>query len=329
MNIIAAEAPSNIALIKYMGKLPLNPNIANLDRNRPTNASLSVTLPHLRTRVELEQISAVQDTWQPLQSPGWLVPELSEKGRQRFLSHFAKLKSTFKISGFYEVRSASNFPSDCGLASSASSFAALTMAAGQLAQKHNSHLDLTVEKLADLSRQGSGSSIRSFYGPLSIWDTDGAREVEIPGLNFIHEVVVVEEQKKQVSSSEAHERVITSPLFAGRPMRAEQRLSELVAELSNARTDRRAWANAFRITWDEFHDMHALFSTAKPPFSYFTEGTNKVLDFLQSYWERAGNGPLVTMDAGANVHLLYREDQINTQKEIRAHMLSLGFKVFA
>jgi diphosphomevalonate decarboxylase len=329
MKTVAAEAPSNIALIKYMGKLPLNSNIGATDRNRPTNASLSVTLPHLRTRVELEQKAAMNDSWAPLELAGWIVPELSEKGRARFLNHFIKLKKDLGISGFYEIRSASNFPSDCGLASSASSFGALTMAAAELARDVNSNFDMSLDKIADLSRQGSGSSIRSFYGPFSIWDGDGAREVDITDLELVHEVIVVEDEKKAVSSSAAHERVISSPIFEGRPMRAEQRLTELVDALKNVNRDAQAWGKAFRITWDEFHDMHALFSTSVPPFSYMTKGTSEVLEYLHDLWQRHADGPLVTMDAGANVHLLYRPTQTAIREEIRAKTKSFGFKVFA
>lgn len=318
---VAAEAPSNIALIKYMGKIP---GANAVDKNRPTNASLSVTLPHLRTRVEIEQVEGVQDSWRPLEAEGWLVPQLSEKGRNRFLQHFSRMKTAWKISGFYEIRSASNFPSDCGLASSASSFAALTMAGAELARKVNPQIDLTIAQISDMSRQGSGSSIRSFFSPLSVWDADGAREVELSNIQFLHQVVVVEDTKKAVSSSEAHERVVSSPLFEGRPDRAEQRLVELIAALKENR-----WRRAYEIVWDEFHDMHALFSTSVPPFSYITEGTDKTLSFLQDYWQRHADGPLVTMDAGANVHLLYRADQTRMATEVRREIENLGFKVFA
>jgi diphosphomevalonate decarboxylase len=316
---VAAEAPSNIALIKYMGKLPFN---QLGDKNRPTNSSVSVTLPQLRTRVELEQISAGQDRWAPLSQDNWQAPDLSEKGRERFLKHFAKMKSAWKISGFYEIRSANNFPSDCGLASSASSFAALTLATADLARQTNSATDLTLEQVADMSRQGSGSSIRSFFAPLGLWDAAGAREIEIPNINFLHSVVVVEDEKKLVSSSEAHERVTTSPLFEGRPERAETRLNMLVDALKHDR-----WSEAYRICWDEFHDMHALFSTAIPPFNYMTAGTGTTLDYLQNYWRRHSDGPIVTMDAGANVHLLYRADQKNVMAEIQRDLSQLGFKV--
>ena len=56
--------------------------------------------------------------------------------------------------------------------------------------------------------------------------------------------------------------------------------------------------------------MHALFETSNPAFGYMRSGSLDVLNFVrEQVWGKLGDGPLVTMDAGANVHLLYREDQ--------------------
>ena len=88
--IFAGEAPSNIALIKYMGKL-------DAAQNKPTNASVSFTLSHLVTRVEIEPAKGPQDSWEPLVRDGFEPITLSEKSVQRFLSHFAFLKDTLKI----------------------------------------------------------------------------------------------------------------------------------------------------------------------------------------------------------------------------------------
>ena len=116
-----ANAPSNIALIKYMGKV-------DTAENKPTNASVSMSLPHLLSHVEIEPIDEAADRWEPLGEPSI---QLSEKGKTRFLNHLARIKSQFEVDQSFLVRSANNFPSDCGLASSASSFAALTKGAVQ------------------------------------------------------------------------------------------------------------------------------------------------------------------------------------------------------
>jgi len=80
------------------------------------------------------------------------------------------------------------------------------------------------------------------------------------------------------------------------------------------------WKAAFQITWDEFMDMHELFHTSQPPFRYLSEGSQQVLDYVKNIWITEGDGPLVTMDAGPNVHLLYRADQAELSQRILRKM---------
>lgn len=300
---VEASAPSNIALIKYMGKDSHSGNL-------PANPSLSYTLEHLRSFVVIEP-GLNQDQWKPL--PGFAELNLSDKGREKFLNHFAKLKSHWGIEGNFNILSANNFPSDCGLASSASSFAALTLATYQLSKNQNE----TPESLSKLSRQGSGSSCRSMFSPWAEWSGEGAEKLNL-NLELEHAVLIVDGDKKTVSSSEAHRRVNMSLLWQGRTERARTRLTKLKQALAV-----NAWAAAYEICWAEFWDMHALFETSAPPFGYMTDGTLKALNHLRDLWTKRGDGPLVTMDAGANVHLLFRKDQIRDSAEWIGGFLAL------
>src|SRR5690606_32124285 len=115
---------------------------------------------------------------------------------------------------------------------------------------------------------------------------------------------VVSATEKQVSSSEAHIRVTSSLNFIGRTERAEKRLESLIQAFT-----RQDWVQAFEICWAEFWDMHSLFETSQPSFGYMTKESMEVLNILKDFWTREGDGPLVTMDAGPNIHLLWREDQ--------------------
>ncbi len=317
MNQVIASAPSNIALIKYMGKIEGT-------GNTPTNASLSYTLENLRTFVRLTEIDAQEDQWRPLIREDLQKIELSEKGQQRFLKHFQNLKRKWGITNNFLIESANNFPSDCGLASSASSFAALTLAAAEMFQKLNPQSWGTDKKtLSELSRQGSGSSCRSLFTPWALWQHDYAEPMGLEFNNLHHIVVVVEDSKKEVSSSEAHKLVTTSPRFEGRPERADMRLKDLCNALRF-----NDWHLARQIVWDEFIDMHRLFETSEPAFSYMTEGSKKVLEDCQSFWSKWQDGPLVTMDAGANVHMLFRFEQKKTFEQYREHFAK-DFKVLA
>lgn len=317
MNTVTVSAPSNIALIKYMGKIEGT-------GNKPTNGSLSYTLENLRTFVRLTEIDGGQDQWKALVREDLQPLELSEKGQQRFLKHFAFLKNKWGVNKSFLVESANNFPSDCGLASSASSFAALTLAAAEMFQKINPQSWGADKKtLSELSRQGSGSSCRSLFTPWALWQHEYAEPMGLEVVDMHHIVVVVEDSKKEVSSSDAHKLVTTSPRFVGRPERAEIRLKDLVHSLRF-----NDWHMARQIVWDEFIDMHRLFETSTPAFTYMTDGSKKVLEDCQSFWNRWQDGPLVTMDAGANVHMLFRHDQKKAFAEYREHFAK-SFKVLA
>ena len=301
--IVSAEAPSNIALIKYMGKKPHTD-----DLNRPTNASLSFTLSHLRSRVEILKTDG-EDEWQPLESENWLSLDLSKKGQDKFLNHFKFLKEHWKIKSNFLVRSANNFPAGAGIASSASSFAALTLATYELA-KELGISEHSLSELADLSRRGSGSSGRSLFPRYSLWDKDGFHAVGEKWPDLVHDLVVLDDSHKTVSSSEAHLLVTESTMFVGRTERAEQRLRLMISAFEEGNISKVA-----QLSWDEFWDMHTLFHTCRPPFFYQTEKCFAVLKELAGFCKNK-TMPIVTMDAGANIHLLYTKDQQSLRTEI-------------
>jgi diphosphomevalonate decarboxylase len=307
-----ASAPSNIALIKYMGKL-------DFSRNIPSNASLSYTLENLKTYVEIEQLDGVEDQWKPLVQAGCLSPIFSIKGQQRFLNYFKKLKELYNVKESFLIKSANNFPSDSGMASSASSFAALTLAADNAFSSlgYKNHSDQT---LYQLSREGSGSSCRSFFSPWAIWKKTEVFAPKIKLQKLLHDVVLVDITIKEVSSGDAHKRIETSPNNVGRKERAEKRLEDLLAAFNEDN-----WKGAYNIVWDEFMDMHELFETSEPLFCYRTEKSYLVLQYIREFWKDRNDGPLVTMDAGPNVHLLWREDQALLRDQLQSYLADKGF----
>lgn len=319
MKWVESSAPSNIALIKYMGK-------TDAAGNRPTNPSLSWTLDKLKTFVRIRQSEELkQDQWSCLEREDLRPLTLSEKGQQKFLDFFQVLKKEFKLSGFFEIQSANNFPSDCGLASSASSFAALTKCAHEyyLSASEGKARPYTPKELSRLSQKGSGSSCRSFFSPWALWHDSGAEEIQLPLKNLKHMVVLCDESIKTVSSSEAHKRVLTSDLFKGRVERANERLQNLISAL---REDN--WKKSAEICWNEFWDMHVLFHTSHPAFMYMTGASTDVLSGLNDYWTKNSDGPLVTMDAGSNIHLLFRMDQIDLYEALKISFIKGQFNLW-
>lgn len=289
--------PPNIALIKYMGKKDETKNI-------PSNSSLSYTLDQLKTTVKLTQIDVEynenHDQWDE-------SCQLREVEKERFIKHLNFLRKYFNIQKNYKIHSYNNFPSGCGLASSASSFAALTKCAITAFGRN-----LSPEEMAVLSRHGSGSSCRSFFSPWALWKDETVEAINLPYQNLVHHVVVVSKLKKNISSSEAHRRVQSSLLFTGREERAENRLEKLLKTFEN-----KDWQNSYKILWQEFWDMHALFETAEEPFGYLSPDSLFVLNYLRQYWQTHQDGPLITMDAGPNIHVLFREDQLAQAEKIK------------
>jgi diphosphomevalonate decarboxylase len=305
-----AQAPANIALIKYMGKSDENANL-------PDNSSLSYTLNNLQSTVKLEVFPGKKDIWESLLIPGGSEFNLSKEGQNRFIEHLARIKSYFNYQGSFLIQSSNNFPHSSGLASSASSFAALTKSACLAMSELTHKANLSIDEQAQLSRLGSGSSCRSFYFPWALWKKDEVSAMDLPYKNLLHQVVVISSHEKEVSSREAHKRVKSSVAYAARTKRAEEHLKILLNALMAE-----DWPSAYEICWREFQDMHNLFTNCDEPFTYMTQDSLTVLKILQNLWQEKGDGPIVSMDAGPNIHLLYRPDQVDL-----AHQFKLDYLV--
>jgi diphosphomevalonate decarboxylase len=306
MNTWKASAPANIALIKYMGKE---------EGNVSTNASLSMTLSSFTTSVELSLIEENDHRWEPLSQSLSLTP----KGRDRYLSFFRFLCEQLSLNQKFLVRSGNNFPADAGLASSASSFAALTMAAVQAQAEIKGTSQIDILSAAKLSRKGSGSSCRSFISPWCRWENEEIRAVPSSLPPLVDLVLVAADESKKVTSSSAHQRVRTSALFEGRVERASIRLRKLEDAMKAGNLQQVA-----EESWAELWDMHSLFHTSQPPFFYFAPGTMKALRWAEDHWEEKGRGPITTIDAGPNVHFLVPQAEV---EYYRREITALGFPV--
>ena len=317
--LITAKAPSNIALVKYMGK-------SAVDGNLPANGSLSMTLNSLCTLARVAESQSGTE-WNPALFHGQekvaglsaIVPALSEKGRERILRHAARslevAPSLLSSCGIrakslrgVQISAANTFPAASGIASSASSFAAVTWAIAAASAESFSEFHLAWQKtpalrraLAELSRKGSGSSCRSMEGAWVRWEGEKAFPVEgvtLPSMTDF--VLLAGKEEKEVSSSEAHQRVFSSPLWSGRVERATSRLAQVESALQKA--DLHSLA---AVVWEESWEMHSLFHTSQPPFTYWLP---RSLEILKAFSKRDAFGglppPVVTMDAGPNVHVL-------------------------
>jgi diphosphomevalonate decarboxylase len=337
--IVGASAPSNIAIVKYMGKQEGASNI-------PENPSLSLTLNRLRSCVEItcDADGQAEVAWVPeapllLSGPADLkleVPRLGEEGIARFLRHFERaLRSAPEILSRYGIpiaaqdrercsyliRSSNTFPPSTGIASSAASFAALTLATAMTLASDQAAFDRAWESetglrrdMANLSRQGSGSSCRSFEGPWVGWEVERTFKVTASTPELSHFVLLFSNEAKKIPSSRAHQLVKESPLWTGRAGRANARFEQACTAL--AQGDLICLA---RIAWNETWEMHSLFHTALEPFSYWQPGSMDLLQWLAPAINEPApaivSPPIISMDAGPNVHLIVEATDADLWRE--------------
>ncbi|MCB0292972.1 MAG: diphosphomevalonate decarboxylase, partial [Calditrichaeota bacterium] len=142
-----ALAHANIALVKYWGK-------RDAALNLPAVGSISMTLEALSTHTSVDFRDDLPGDMLILNGRPAAVKQEQRVGA--FLDLFRREAG---ITAAAEVVSENNFPTGAGLASSASGFAALALAAGAAAG-----LPLSPTRLSELARRGSGSAARSIYG---------------------------------------------------------------------------------------------------------------------------------------------------------------------
>jgi len=299
---VLVQAPSNIAVIKYMGKKEGSSNL-------PENPSLSLTLSSLASITEVTWAGPGQFDWDwrgasELQNFSGLRPlDLSTpEERQKIQRHLERVAWALRPElreqglGHWRIRSGNRFPAGAGIASSASGFAALTLGVAAALSAETPDPGA----LSSLSRMGSGSSCRSMAGPWVAWQEESTCTLRTPSLVLADLVLVVDEGRKSVGSSQAHLRVKSSPLWSGR-IEAALRRFRAVREILESDTLSSRWEEFSQLCFEEAMEMHELFHTSAEPFSYWTPQTREILKWLES----EKNLPVViTLDAGPNLHLL-------------------------
>jgi diphosphomevalonate decarboxylase len=303
--MVSVFAPVNIAWIKYMGKVA----------GKPSNSSLSMTLSRSGTHTRITRIADADHLVFRFSEKGYVPPAVGLAKVHAFLSDVGAFRSAlapfgFEVSaspGVYEIHTRNTVPAGTGIATSASGFAALTLAwAGVLCGPNLPRFRECFEKdpalrkaLAAVSAKGSGSSCRSFGGPFVEWDPDSGITEWRPESEYTDFILLLETDEKAVSSSEAHERVRTSPRFKGREERVAHRMTEIRQILNSP--DRSALPE---LVLDEAIDMHELFHTSVPGFRYWNVESEAWINRIRNQDARLpSRNAILTFDAGANAHL--------------------------
>lgn len=199
-----------------------------------------------------------------------------------------------------EVISENNFPTGAGIASSASAFAALAVAATQAAGLRWNERELSI-----LARRGSGSACRSVPGGFVEWipgtNNDDSYAVSIAPpdhWDLVDCVAIVSAGHKSTGSTEGHALAPTSPLQSARVADAPRRLDACRAAILNRDFD--AMASVVELDSDM---MHAVMMTSQPALFYWQPATLAVMDAVRQ-WRKEGLPVFYTIDAGPNVHVL-------------------------
>ena len=289
-----ALARANIAFSKYWGKRAY-------PGNYPAVPSLSLTLDAMTTRTEV-----TFDDSLPLDA--FSLGGASQSGRplERVSALLDRVRAAAGITSHASVMSNNDFPTASGLASSASGFAALALAAVRA-----SGLDWDLERVSDLARRSSASAARSLFGgfveldagPVTPMDGTLAARCLVPeaDLDWRLLVVALGDAKKDVSSSDGMIKTASeSPYYpawleVGPRLHAEVRAALLARDFERFGVAAEKSALA----------MHA--SAFAAGVVYWQGATLDVLTTVRQLRAR-GTPVFATMDAGPHVKVLVRPE---------------------
>lgn len=286
---VSVKSYANIAIIKYWGK-------ENAKEMIPSTSSISLTLENMYTETRLSPLPAGA-TRDEFYINDQLQNEAEHEKMSRIIDCFRQ-----DSADFVRIDTRNNMPTAAGLSSSSSGLSALVKAC-------NAYFETgyETEELAQLAKFASGSSARSFFGPLSAWDKDsGAIYPVQTDLKLAMIMLVLYDERKPISSREGM-RICqaTSSNFKEWVEQSAQDYRNMLTYLKDNDFDRvgqLAESNALL--------MHSTTQTAQPPFSYLTDQSYAAMDFIKELRQK-GERCYFTMDAGPNVKVLCLEEDLD------------------
>ncbi|RZJ66745.1 MAG: diphosphomevalonate decarboxylase [Flavobacterium sp.] len=303
------SAPSNIALVKYWGKK---------EPQLPANPSISFTLDSCKTVTTLgfeKKVNNGNFSFDLL-FEGQPKEDFKPKIEKFFLRIFEYLP--FLKDFHFTIDTKNTFPHSSGIASSASGMAALAVNLMSVEKLFDPGMsdDYFNQKASFLARLGSGSACRSVKGEIVVWGKhDGiAGSSDLYGVEFpftVHEnfenyqdtILLVEKGQKEVSSTVGHELMFGHPFAERRFQQAHENLSKVKSALENG--DLESFVN---VVESEALTLHAMMMTSNPYFILMRPNTLEIINRIWKFRRETGIQVCFTLDAGANVHVLYPEN---------------------
>ena len=292
---------ANIAIIKYWGKKDPIKMI-------PATSSISLTLENLFTETEISFITreeAIEKTGQASD----LLYINGELQNEEQIKKIAKVVNLFRDdrSQLVKIDTTNNMPTEAGLSSSSSGLSAAIKACNRLFDKN-----LSREELAKISKFASGSSSRSFFGPVGMWDKDTGEVSEVKtDLKLAMIVLVLNEEKKIISSRKGMALCMeTSTSFDEWIRQSEIDFENMKRYLSEG-----DFSKVGELTEENALRMHETTKNANPPFTYLTEKSFDAMEYVKEL-RKQGEKCYFTMDAGPNVKVLCLEEDFERLKDI-------------
>lgn len=309
---VSWSSPSNIALVKYWGKKK---------DQIPENPSISFTLDACKTITTLtySKIEAAQD----FSFEVFLDQAKQDDFKPKIKTFFERIEVyvPFLKDYHFKIETSNTFPHSSGIASSASGMSALALCLMSVEKELSADFEMSDnyfnQKASFLARLGSGSACRSIEGDLIVWGQNKIVEgsTDLYGIKYpykVHDnfknyqdtILLVDKGEKQVSSTIGHNLMHNHPYAKNRFNQAHDNLEKLksILELGDL--------NAFiALIESEALTLHAMMMTSMPYFMLMKPNTLEILNKIWQFRQETGLHIGFTLDAGANVHVLYPENE--------------------
>ena len=324
------SAPSNIALVKYWGKkehqIPANPSISFTLNNCKTITKLAFEKKTTSTALSVTEDSFSFDLLFEGKPKEDFKPKI-----QNFFERIAVYCPYLKNYHF-TIDTQNTFPHSSGIASSASGMAALAMNIMSLEKELNPLIteEYFHRKASFLARLGSGSACRSVKGSIVVWGkhaeienssdlfgVEFSSEVHPNFNNFQDTILLVDKGEKQVSSTVGHDLMHNHPYAEQRFAQAHHNLSAIKSVLENGNLD-----EFIKIVESEALTLHAMMMTSMPYFILMKPNTLEIINKIWKFRNETKIPVCFTLDAGANVHVLYPENvSVETMQFIKDELV--------
>jgi diphosphomevalonate decarboxylase len=303
-------APSNIALVKYWGKS---------GNQIPINSSLSMSLTYCHTQTSIEICSSDK-----LGLDFTFAGERNDKFKQKIKHYLSAISNelTWINSTHFNINSINSFPHSAGIASSASFFASLAIGLVDLNNQLGFSHSIDKAFASHLARLGSGSAARSIGGGMQLWRQDAKSAQTVSYSDYFKDladyVFVIDESEKKVSSSLGHQLMQEHCYKHARIKQAEANLSKLLSVLQGD-----DFFKFQEIVENEALSLHALMMSSRPGYILMQPNTLKMINLIQEY--RLDNTARVcfTLDAGANLHLVFKKSDLSLYTDLITELTSL------